>query len=174
MAARCRQAQLCHRAALVLTNSAGNAVFDTHGNTLTLAGSLSGPGGLVKTGSGTLLLTAANRYSGPTAITLGTLEAGSTGSLPGLFGSPSRVSVAKGASLALSVGGTGQWTSAAIDSLLSTPGVFAPAQSCAGYERRGLRLRIEYRDARSGTRQNRPEHADLVRQQYLCGRDDRQ
>ena len=101
MAARCRQARLCHQPALVLTNSAGNAVFDTHGNTLTLAGSLSGPGGLVKTGSGTLLLTAANRYSGPTAITLGTLEAGSTGSLPGLFGSPSRVSVAKGAKSAL-------------------------------------------------------------------------
>jgi YVTN family beta-propeller protein/autotransporter-associated beta strand protein len=52
----------------------GTDTVDTQTNALTLAGVLSGSGGLTKTGSGTLILTNANTYSGGTAINAGTLR----------------------------------------------------------------------------------------------------
>ena len=51
---------------MTLTGSGGNATVDTAGNTVTLSGSLSGPGGLTKTDSGTLVLSASNTYTGGT------------------------------------------------------------------------------------------------------------
>ncbi|MPZ32065.1 MAG: autotransporter domain-containing protein [Rhodospirillales bacterium] len=47
------------------------AVFDTNGNTVTLASTLSGPGGVVKQGDGLLTLSGANTYQGGTAINAG-------------------------------------------------------------------------------------------------------
>lgn len=48
--------------------------------TLTASGSISGSSyGLAKLGSGTLILTGANSYTGPTTITLGTLQIGNIG-----------------------------------------------------------------------------------------------
>jgi autotransporter-associated beta strand protein len=64
---------------LALNTAGGNATFDTAGYTVTLSGALSGPGNLIKTGSGTLVLATANSYTGPTAVTAGTLSL--TGSL---------------------------------------------------------------------------------------------
>ena len=46
---------------------------------MTLSGTLSGPGNLIKTGSGTLVLATANSYTGPTAVSAGVLSL--TGSL---------------------------------------------------------------------------------------------
>jgi len=69
--------------------------IDTGSNTDTISGVISGPGALDKIGSGTLILTAANTYSGPTDVQAGTL--GVTGSLA------STVTVESGATL----GGTG-------------------------------------------------------------------
>lgn len=60
-----------------ITIAAGQtATFDTNGagNTMTISGVISGPGGLTKTGLGTLVLTAANTYSGVTAIDNGILK----------------------------------------------------------------------------------------------------
>ncbi|MES2439545.1 MAG: immunoglobulin domain-containing protein [Verrucomicrobiota bacterium] len=51
----------------------GNMSFDTGSHTVSLGGLLTGTGGLVKTGSGTLVLTALNGFTGPTTITAGTL-----------------------------------------------------------------------------------------------------
>ena len=51
---------------------AGGATFDTNGNNVTLAASLSGPGGLIKTGAGTMTLSGVNSYQGGTAINGGT------------------------------------------------------------------------------------------------------
>lgn len=64
---------------LALNTAGSNATFDTAGYNVTLSGALSGPGNLIKAGSGTLVLAAANSYTGPTAVTAGTLSL--TGSL---------------------------------------------------------------------------------------------
>jgi autotransporter-associated beta strand protein len=46
----------------------------TNGTSLTLNGSLAGPGGLVKTGPGALVLAGAGLYEGPTAVSGGTVQ----------------------------------------------------------------------------------------------------
>ena len=56
---------------LTLTNT---AIIDTNGNNLSIAGTISGAGGLTKNGSGTLTLSGiANSYSGQTLLNTGTL-----------------------------------------------------------------------------------------------------
>jgi fibronectin-binding autotransporter adhesin len=64
----------------VTLNAAGGS-FETRDLTA-LAGVISGPGGLTKTGAGTLLLVGANSYAGGTTVSAGTL-AGDTISLQG-------------------------------------------------------------------------------------------
>ncbi len=54
----------------------GGATFNTNANNVTLATSLSGSGGLAKTGTGTLTLTAANTFAGATSVAAGTLTLG--------------------------------------------------------------------------------------------------
>ena len=51
----------------------GGATIDTAGNEVSINKAMSGAGGLTKTGSGLLRLTAANSYAGPTAVDAGTL-----------------------------------------------------------------------------------------------------
>ncbi|MEI8373060.1 MAG: autotransporter-associated beta strand repeat-containing protein [Planctomycetota bacterium] len=63
---------------MTLGTSGGGATFDTAGYTLTLAGSLSGPGSLTKIGNGTLFLPTSNTYSGNTVISSGSLALGNT------------------------------------------------------------------------------------------------
>ena len=67
--------------AVPATIGAGGATIDSNGFTCTVSGVLSGEGGLTKTGSGTVVLTAANTYVGPTVISNGTLELAPTGQL---------------------------------------------------------------------------------------------
>ena len=62
---------------MTLGTSGGGATFDTNGYAVTLSGSFSGPGSLTKVDSGSLILGAANTYSGNTLITGGTLVLGS-------------------------------------------------------------------------------------------------
>ncbi len=62
---------------ITLSTAGSNGVFDSNGNSLTLAGPLSGPGGLQKVGAGTLTLAAANTYAGPTTLNAGMLVAAS-------------------------------------------------------------------------------------------------
>ena len=52
---------------------AGGTTFDTNGNNVTLAASLSGLGGLTKTGPGIMTLSEVNSYQGGTAVNGGTL-----------------------------------------------------------------------------------------------------
>ena len=59
---------------ITLNVSGGIGTFDTHGNTLTLANPLSGPGGLNKGGAGMLILATSDSYTGPTTVSSGTLE----------------------------------------------------------------------------------------------------
>ena len=53
---------------MTLTGSGGNATVDTAGYTVILSGSLSGPGSLTKTDSGTLILSGTNTYTGGTTV----------------------------------------------------------------------------------------------------------
>jgi len=72
--------------------SADGATFDTQSNTVSVGGVISGPGALTKLGTGRLILSAANTYTGGTTVHAGTLQV--DGSLA------SGVYIATGASLA--------------------------------------------------------------------------
>ena len=75
----------------------GGATFDTNGNSVTLASTLSGTGGLTKIGSGTLTLSGSTTYAGATVVNAGTLQAGATNA----FSAISAFMVASGATLDL-------------------------------------------------------------------------
>ncbi|WCE06284.1 autotransporter-associated beta strand repeat-containing protein [Pseudoxanthomonas sp. JBR18] len=77
----------------------GTVAFN-QGSTGTYAGDLSGTGSLVKGGSGTLVLTGDNTYSGGTTVQSGTLQ-GDTGSLQG--------DIANNGTVAFNQGGTGTY-----------------------------------------------------------------
>ena len=59
---------------IALNTSGGTGTIDTSGHWLTLAGPLSGPGSLSKTGGGTLVLAGSNSYTGGTTVSDGTLS----------------------------------------------------------------------------------------------------
>jgi len=62
---------------------AGGGLFDTNGNNVTLASTISGTGGFSKLGAGLLLLNATNSYSGGTRVEAGTLRQGVSGAFVG-------------------------------------------------------------------------------------------
>lgn len=64
-------------AAMRLTGTNGPTIFDTT-NKITINGQLTGTGGLVKTGSGELLLTAENALTGTVTVSAGVLSLNST------------------------------------------------------------------------------------------------
>jgi autotransporter-associated beta strand protein len=74
--------------------------LDSTAGNITLNGILSGNGGLIKTGTGTLTLGSINSYKGTTTVNNGTLALGSTGQLT--LNSP--VYVAQGAQYAVTIG----------------------------------------------------------------------
>ena len=57
-----------------LTLNSGGGTLDNSGNSVTLTGLISGSGALTKTGTGTVLLTSANSYTGATTISNGILQ----------------------------------------------------------------------------------------------------
>jgi autotransporter-associated beta strand protein len=59
---------------MTLTGTGGNANIDSDAYHVAISGLLSGSGGVNKRGTGTLTLSAANSYSGPTTVAGGTLE----------------------------------------------------------------------------------------------------
>jgi autotransporter-associated beta strand protein len=90
------------------------ATFDTNGNTVTLAFTLSGTGGVTKAGTGTLTLSGTDTYSGATTVNAGTLIV--NGSIAN-----SAVTVNSGAMLA-GAGTVGATT-------IMSGGIFAPGNS---------------------------------------------
>ena len=77
----------------LLLNLTGTTTFDTGASKVTLSGGIDGPGNLVKTGSGTLILSGFNTYSGTTTVNAGTIGGLGTSD-------QSDLTVASGASLA--------------------------------------------------------------------------
>ena len=77
-----------------------------------------GAGTLTKIGAGTWTLTGANTYTGLTSVSAGTLDATAVVALPG-YATAHAIALANGASLDVSVGGSGQFTSANLDTLRS-------------------------------------------------------
>ena len=88
------------------------AVVDTNGYSLTLYGAISGSGGLVKQGAGTLTLAVANTYAGGTTVNAGTLS---------VMGSIGAVSVNNGGTLS----GTGSVGDVSVNS----GGILSPGDS---------------------------------------------
>jgi autotransporter-associated beta strand protein len=69
------QAGTSFTSARSITLSGGNGNIDTNGNTLTMTGQITGPGGFTKLGLGTLVLTSsANDYTGETTLFEGTIN----------------------------------------------------------------------------------------------------
>ncbi|VTU23607.1 Fluffing protein [Variovorax sp. PBS-H4] len=81
----------------IVFTDAVDPTIDTGPFTATLTGAITGPGDLSKIGSGTLVLSGANSYSGATAVNEGTLRAGAANT----FSAASAHSVASGATLDL-------------------------------------------------------------------------
>lgn len=80
--------------------SAEGVVWSNASNTNTIGAALSGSQGLTKAGTGTLILTGANTYSGETHVGSGTLQIGD-GTNPSNLGISNEVTVASGALLSL-------------------------------------------------------------------------
>jgi autotransporter-associated beta strand protein len=86
---------------MMLTGINGPTTFNPAGNTITLSGALSGPGGLTVTGGGILELSGDNTYTGDTIVNPGsTLRLDSAGTTAGTF------RVANGGALNLNYIGT--------------------------------------------------------------------
>ncbi|WP_315732877.1 MULTISPECIES: autotransporter domain-containing protein [unclassified Bradyrhizobium] len=82
---------------LPITLLSQGGTFDTAGNNATLSGTISGPGGFTKIGAGTLTLSGAGTYSGPTFVNAGTLQAG----IVNAFSPNSAYTIASGATVDL-------------------------------------------------------------------------
>jgi autotransporter-associated beta strand protein len=80
-------------AGMTITGLAVDSTFGVgSGNSSTISSDISGGGGLVKNGDGTLILTGANTYNGTTRINAGTLQIGSGGT-SGSLGSTTPITV---------------------------------------------------------------------------------
>ncbi len=97
------------------TFSTGSAVgIDTTCGSFTYANAITGSLGVSKLGANSLTLTGTNTYTGATTVAEGTLRAKTTGQLDTAGG----VVVDSGATLALNVGGSGEWTASDVSTLL--------------------------------------------------------
>ncbi len=100
----------------VVTFQSAEAIGIASGITAGITGNISGSYGMQKVGLGQLNLSGTNTYTGSFNVNAGTLDAVSPLSLNN-YGTANDVVVFSGATLAVRVGGTTDWTSANIDTL---------------------------------------------------------
>ncbi len=106
----------------------GNA--SPYGAPLTISTAITGPGGLTKTDAGPVLLTGDNTYEGVTAVNGGLLVVAKPSSLPGYrdvqdgLSNFSRLTGA-GGTIAVRMGGEGEWTDTQFKDMLNNAGLFS-------------------------------------------------
>lgn len=105
-----------NRTISVADNLTSNADFATLSGVISDG---SGPAGIIKTGLGTLVLSANNSYTGITTIREGTLATNAPVSLPG-YNTSGRVIVEAGGTLQTRIGGAGEWQVSDVETLLGT------------------------------------------------------
>ncbi len=151
-------------AALTLTGEGGNTVFETAGNSAALSGTLSGAGGLVKAGAGTLTLGGVNSFTGGMSVAGGTLaisstvanatnlvvssgavlSLGSAGALP----ANTAVAVAAGGVLNLAFSGTLNVDTLVVNGVAKSPGTYTSANA---FITGAGSLHVQYGPPRPGT-----------------------
>ena len=125
---------------LVTNGTTGTHQVTVTANTLTVGGAI-GDGsngyGLTKAGNGTLVLSGANTYTGVNTVNGGTLQFAKQTSLynntPASW-TAANLRAASGATLAFNVGGTGEFTTANITTLLTNLGGLGGAVSSNGLQ----------------------------------------
>ena len=104
-------------------DSTGTPTITVSNQTATVSVPLAGTKGLAKTGTGTLILTGSNIYTGTSTISAGTLQAKTPGSLPG-YATPGKILLSNGATIAVNVGGTGEWDATALAGLIANSAAY--------------------------------------------------
>lgn len=79
-----------------LTGTGSDVTFDTNGNSLVVSGAISGAGGFLKTGEGTMEVVASNTIGGTANVTAGTVQFDASETLGRLIIGPSAVVVLGG------------------------------------------------------------------------------
>ena len=104
-------------------NAGKTATFDVTTNSLTVSGATTATtGALTKIGAGTLILSGSNLHTGETTISAGTLQFAKVAALYNsttASWTKANITVSSGATLALNVGGTGEFTAGNVTTLLS-------------------------------------------------------
>ena len=97
-----------------------SAVVDSR---MVIPGEVFGTKAFGKTGTGTVVFTGTNTFSGVHTVAGGTLQYGKVASLVAASWTAAKINVKSGATLALNVGGTGEFTDANVDTLLTAVSV---------------------------------------------------
>jgi autotransporter-associated beta strand protein len=102
-----------------ITIASGGGTIDTAGFNSNLNGAVISTGTLTKQGLGTLVLSGTNTHTGTVSVTGGVLQAARIASLPEAA-TPASITVAPGATLAVNVGGAGEFGTSEVTSLQTT------------------------------------------------------
>lgn len=120
------------------------------GKNATFSGSVSGTGSLTKVNAGDLILSGNNSYTGGTTVNAATLRATKASALAG-YNVSAKINVANGATLAVNVGASTEWTASEVDSLLTANNAGFVAGSAIGFETSNAIVPFQYGNVITGS-----------------------